>query len=356
MELTDVEYMDELCCGIENKLGASVPHCLLRPMFDNFNAPPRYTSSSGGKSFNRTPPGSVEMLAASQRCSTPEVHQRKHDGKMAPGLEEEDMHGTSPTDDVTLRHLSPVKQLVVKHDKLQESCHKLKTSMSALRAVDLGLLKHFLTIYDAIEELRWMSESYDMSDSCESINSSMCESIEQIHEKWMSERRQWQSASSRDLSSWRDDSRSNLSRTNMGRLNSVGASMQPQANGQQTSREYGLPSLQNTLWRSPQTEMNSSFPQLLPGGSCDFERQRRSSVDHIPKEAPQSTPSPGTLRKRRSSSGALEAGITEKNEKEGSEMTADPHAKKIARLQHSKSSPAFDPRYDSIQVTNTAMI
>ena len=129
MELTDVEYMDELCCGIENKLGASVPHCLLRPMFDNFNAPPRYTSSSGGKSFNRTPPGSVEMLAASQWCSTPEVHQRKHDGKMAPGLEEEDMHGTSPTDDVTLRHLSPVKQLVVKHDKLQESCHKLKTSM-----------------------------------------------------------------------------------------------------------------------------------------------------------------------------------------------------------------------------------
>ncbi len=212
----------------------------------------------------------------------------------------------------------------------------------------MSLLKNFLTIYDAIEELRWMMESYDMSDSCESINSSMYESIEQIHEKWMTERRQWQSASSRDLSSWRDDSRSN-----MGRLNSVGARMQ--ANGQ-TSREYGL-SFQNTIWRSPQKEMNSSFPQLLSGRSCDFERQRRSSVDHIPKEAPQSpSPSPSTTRKRRSSSGAVEAGIAEKNEKEGPEKTTK-HTKKVAKLHHSNSSPAFDPRSDSsVQVTDAAII
>ena len=208
--------------------------------------------------------------------------------------------------------------------------------------MDVSLLRQLLTVYDAVEEVRWMMESYDMSDSCESITSSVHESIEQIHEKWMSERRQWQSTSSRDLSSWRDDSRFNIHQ--VGRLNSTGSRMQ-------------AVSEVNVNWRSPQRDRNM-FPPFTAGMS-NFERQRRSSVDHLPiaptVESPQL--SPVSTRKRRSSSGALEAGAVEtKDGDEEQETKPVEPVKKPKFLFHSKSSPSFESQLKWIEVTDTTAV
>ncbi|XP_038048643.1 uncharacterized protein LOC119722535 [Patiria miniata] len=341
MEIDDREYVDELIRGMESKVGATIPECLSQPILAG------WSSSYTGENGSSTPMKPGERQSGGEPDS----------GDEGPSKRELDAAGLISA----FQNVSPIKRFTAKRQQMEDNCRKLRSDMNALRAMDVSLMKHFLAIYDAVEELRWMMESYDMSDSCESLalSSSVYESMEQIHEKWMTERRQWQSTSSRDLStSWREDSRFNLH--HVGRLNSTGSRRQDGRH----QKYHGL-SLQNISWRSPQQDMNQSFPQFSSGTS-NFEMQRRSSVDHIPtlttaQESPET--SPMETRKRRSSSGGLEleVGVVEVNAEEGDQEKAAAADSKTAPVKkkflfHSRSSPSFDTQLQWVEVTDTAII
>ncbi|XP_022087949.1 uncharacterized protein LOC110977810 [Acanthaster planci] len=347
MEIDDVDYLDDLLRGMQNKVGATIPLCLLQPILSGSSS-----DSHMGVNGSSTPTESGE-----RRQMKPTVVDSTENMSSDGGNGHSD-NAQIPVS--TLQDLSPIKPFSSRFQRLEDKCQKLKNDMSVLRAMDVGVMKQFMTIYDAVEELHWMIES--MGDSCESLSSSVYESLEQIHEKWMTERRQWKSTSSRDLSTaWRDDSR--VSINHVGRLNSMDSWRQAHSDNR-NPRYHGL-SLQNINWQSPQKDLNNSFPQITSGRS-NFERQRRSSVDHLPitptaTESPQS--SPIRPRKRRSSSGALEleVGVVEGDIEE--EILEKPaadqrniHVKKPKFLFHSQSSPSFDPQEQPVDVTDTAVI